>query len=331
MAKQKRSRKKSSYQDDTVKDEFKGKYRNNRKRFLKNKQNKEDMIIFAILILIITGILSGYYIIENREDNDTAGFEQAYDSETSKDAGLNEFKGSDNEIETAADDQINTNSGTNGAQRTVIVETFTSVDCYWCNAEEEPALKRIARDYGRDEVVILAYHGFYGNDPYETTKGNKRASYYGGVSGTPNVWIDGTLNKVGGTGQGVDAMYNVYTNYINQRAPISSPISISLTGLISGSTAQLTVKVDNIGDTDSTNLNVRIALFEDGLQYDGKTFDWVLRDFTERLLSGNSYPLQVQESFVIDSDWNPGNLGIIAFVQDDRDKEVQQSVYFKFD
>lgn len=215
-------------------------------------------------------------------------------------------------------------------KRTVLIETFTSVDCYWCNAEEEPALKRIAQDYERDEVIILAYHGFYGNDPWETASGNQRADYYGGMSGTPNVWVDGILNIAGATGQGVDAMYDVYVDKINQRAPIVTDISIGINGLISGSQAQITVEINNSGNIDASNFNVRFALMEDGLQYNGKTFDWVMRDFHEMSIDIGTFPLELSESFDIDGRWNPENLRAVVWVQDDTDKELQQASYFEF-
>ncbi len=218
----------------------------------------------------------------------------------------------------------------NAFKRVVFFETYTSVDCYWCNAEEEPALKRIAQNYGRDEVVILAYHGFYGNDPWETAKGNQRAEYYGGVSGTPSVWVDGILNIAGATGQGVDAMYDVYVDKINQRAPIVTDISIGINGLISGSQAQITVEINNSGNIDASNFNVRFALMEDGLQYNGKTFDWVMRDFLEMSIDIGTFPLELSESFDIDGRWNPENLRAVVWVQDDSDKELQQASYFEF-
>jgi hypothetical protein len=226
---------------------------------------------------------------------------------------------------------INQNPNENNLfQRTVLIETFTSVDCYWCNAEEEPALKRIAQDYDRDEVVILAYHGFYGNDPYETEEGNARAEYYGGVSGTPSVWFDGIENKAGGTGHGVDAMYDVYVDLIKKRAPITAPISIGLSGSISGSLAQITVDLNKEGEIDSSNLYVRFAMIENEIQNNGKTYHWVMRDFIERSIASKSFPLELKESFVIDNSWNFENLRIVVFVQDDSDKEVQEAAYFDF-
>ncbi len=144
------------------------------------------------------------------------------------------------------------------------------------------------------------------------------------------MWFDGTLNKVGGTGEGIDAMYNAYVGYIDQRAPIPTLISITLKGSIAGSTAQITAEINGMEDVDSTNLNVRFALVEDGLQQDGKIFDWVLRDFAERGIAGETFPMELQESFDIDDSWNAENLRAIVWVQDDIDREVQQAAFFRF-
>jgi hypothetical protein len=232
------------------------------------------------------------------------------------------------------DDNEDLNNTTDGEKktynRTVLIETFTSVDCYWCNAEEEPALKRIAQNYSRDEVIILAYHGFYGSDPWETEKGDERAEYYGGGTGTPSVWFDGTLNKVGGTGQGVEAMYNVYTDYIDQRASINTHVFLEIHGEITGSKATISIMVNYTGEESTSNLFLRFALVEDGLEHDGETYDWVMRDYSERWLSGVTFPFNMQKVFNLDSSWNRDNLRAVVWVQDDTDKEVSQAIYFDF-
>ncbi len=236
------------------------------------------------------------------------------------------------------EDQLNDNEDLNDVNgsdkttynRTVFIETFTSVDCSICNAEEEPALKQIAQNYSRNEVIILAYHGFFGNDPWQIEKGDDRAEYYGGVAGTPNVWFDGTLNKVGGTGQGVDAMYNVYADFINQRAPINTHVSIEIDGEIVGSKATISISVNYTVNESTSNLFLRFALVEDGLIHDGRTYDWVMRDFSERWLSGVTFPYNVQKPFDLDSSWNMDNLRAVVWVQEDTEREVSQAIYFDF-
>jgi hypothetical protein len=272
--------------------------------YYQTPKGKAAIVASIIAFLVVVAALLSYYQpwSQNQED-------QSNDNED-----LDNVNGSD---------KITHN-------RTVLIEAFTSVDCYWCNAEEEPALKRIAQDYNRNEVIILAYHGFYGNDPWQTEKGNERAEYYGGVTGTPNVWFDGTLNKVGGTGQGVDAMYNVYTDFINQRAPINSHVHLEADGEISGSKATISTMINYTGEESTSNLFLRFALVEDGLIHDGKTYDWVMRDYSERWLSGVTFPFNIQKSFDLDSSWNRDNLRAVVWVQDDTDREVSQAIYTDF-
>ncbi|UCE36417.1 MAG: hypothetical protein JSW00_12955 [Thermoplasmata archaeon] len=265
---------------------------------------------FIAFVVVVAALLSYYQPWPQNQDNE---------------------KGTEEDQMIVNEDFDNTNDeGIKLHKRTVLIETFTSVDCYWCNAEEEPALKRIAQDYNRNEVIILAYHGFFGNDPWETEEGNQRAEYYGGVTGTPNVWFDGVLNKVGGTGQGVDAMYNVYTDYIDQRVPIDTYVFLEIQGEISGPRAQISVWVNYTGEGDPSNLFVRFALVEDGLFHEGKTYDWVMRDYSEMSLSGKTFPIYIQESFELESSWDRDNLRGIVWVQDDTDREVSQAIYLDF-
>jgi hypothetical protein len=239
--------------------------------------------------------------------------------------------GTDSNVRNTVNDDINKQdqTSTSNSQRTVLIETFTSVDCYWCNAEEEPALKRIVQDYTRDEVVIVAYHGFYGNDPYQTPEGNARANYYGGVSGTPSVWFDGVINKVGGTGQGVDAMYNVYANHIDQRAEVATSVSMDVSGSISGSQVQVTVSITE-GNLDPQNTKIRFALMEDDIMHDDKAYHWVVRDYSEKPISSGSFPQDISESFDVKGDWNADSLRVVVWVQDDVSKEVLQASYLGF-
>jgi hypothetical protein len=219
---------------------------------------------------------------------------------------------------------------TSSSSRTVLVETFTSVDCYWCNAEEEPALKKVVQNYAKSEVVIIAYHGFYGNDPYQTQKGNDRANYYGGVSGTPNVWVDGVHNKVGGTGQGVDAMYSIYEDHINQRVVVTPSVSMDVSGTISTQKAQVAVKIKE-GNLDPSSTWVRFALLEDDLVHDDEVFHWVLRDYSEKVIPSGSLPYDLSHSFDINEDWDTDSLRIVVWVQDDGSREVLQASYLGFE
>jgi len=269
------------------------------------RRAKKRRILAAVLVMLIfvSGAVAAYYLNERNLDGEDEG-----NTDNSSNGG---------------------ELGTTELQRVALIETFTAVDCYWCNAEEEPALKQIAQDYGSDEAVIIAYHGLYGDDPYEIPEGNARAEYYGGVSGTPNVWVDGVLNQPGATGKGVDAMYGVYAGFLDERSPQKSPVSLELSGAISGGSVQVSVAVNATETVDTTDLFVRFALVEDGLEYSGKTFDWVLRDLKSKPITGGTFPLNLDETFELDGEWNQQNLGVVAFVQGGSNREVLQAAIYE--
>jgi hypothetical protein len=275
-------------------------------KFYQKPKGQATIAVALIVIFVIAMVLT---------------FPPPQDQNNTTDQGSHETGGE----EILKQDSVTSSS----SSRTVLIETFTSVDCYWCNAEEEPALKKVAQSYAESEVAIIAYHGFYGNDPYQTQKGNTRANYYGGISGTPSVWFDGTYNKVGGTGQGVDAMYDVYEDHINQRVVVPTSVSMDVFGTITNQNVEVSVKITE-GDLDSS-ARVRIALLEDDIAHDGDVFHWILRDLGEKSLPSGSLPHNLIQSFSLNEGWDTDSLRVVVWVQDDETKEVIQASYLGFE
>jgi hypothetical protein len=292
---------------------------------------KSDLILFGIMIIIISGITGGYFFYSNYNSDDSGPANQnLIDNQGNNNGGIRPNDGHGNEPlpdDSTPDNSGNSNSGT----RTVLLETFTSTECYWCNTEEEPALKQLAQDYSRDELLIVAYHGFYGNDPFETAEGNQRADYYGGISGTPTLYADGVLKKVGGTGKGVNAMYDVYEDFYKQRSVVSTPLALSITADRTGSNVQVNADVSSTSDLVTSTLAVRFALLEDGLSDSGKTFDWVVRSLWVKSMAGTSLPNSYQHIFSINEKWITSNLGVVVWIQDNGNKEVLQSSFINIE
>ena len=87
-----------------------------------------------------------------------------------------------------------------------------------------------------DSFTLLQIHG---GDGYQTTFGNNRAEFYG-VTGTPDAWFDGTINK-GGAYTDVNAQYNYYMGAYNSRQTVSTDVTIDMYGeLVSGHTYEIT-------------------------------------------------------------------------------------------
>jgi hypothetical protein len=286
---------------------------------------KSDIILFGVMIIIISSITGGYFLYSNYYSDDSERTNQnLQDNQGNNNEGLNPYGSHDNE-ELTGNNLPSNDGNSNTGTRTVILETFTSTQCYWCNAEEEPALKQLAQDYSQDEIIIIAYHGFYGTDPFETTEGNQRAEYYGGISGTPTLYADGVLKKVGGTGNGVSAMYDAYEDFYNQRSAVSTPVTLSLTASVTGLSVQVNADVSSTSTLDTSQLSIRFALLEDGLTDSGKTFDWVVRSLDETSMSGTALPNSFQYTFALDDSWVTSNLNAAVWIQDNSSKEVQQA------
>jgi hypothetical protein len=73
---------------------------------------------------------------------------------------------------------------------------------------------------------------------------------------------------------------------------------------------------------------LRVAVLEDNLSYGGHTYQKVLRDVLPDVALTADAPAEVQQvtiPFTVDATWNPANLRLVAWVQDDATKDMLQS------
>jgi hypothetical protein len=108
------------------------------------------------------------------------------------------------------------------AERRVMVESFTQASCPPC-AAQNPAFNSLLQGFG-DRVVLLKYQTSWpGFDPMNQQNPGEvaaRVSYYG-VTGVPNVRLDGVVN--GGTAGNVTAA--MVNNRLNQATPIEMELT----------------------------------------------------------------------------------------------------------
>ena len=87
-----------------------------------------------------------------------------------------------------------------------------------------------------DSFTLMQIHL---GDGYQTTFGNNRATAYG-VTGTPDAWFDGDINR-GGAYQNVTQQYNYYMSAYNTRQATSTDVTIEMYGeVVSGHTYEIT-------------------------------------------------------------------------------------------
>jgi hypothetical protein len=218
--------------------------------------------------------------------------------------------------------------------RPVLIESFTSTDCYWCLKEEEPALHKLYDNYSRDEIIILTYHGHVGVDPFQTADAIFRADYYGDIHGTPTVFFDGGNRKSGGTGRGVDAMVELYTKKVVARTGIKPDFEIALNVTVNATANKTHVNVAATVSRTSTgesasyaNHMLRFVLTEGNLTANNFVFDWVVRDFQQYWIENEDMPFSQEHVFEVEDGWDFTELDVLAFLQNDTSNEVVQAAF----
>ncbi len=222
-------------------------------------------------------------------------------------------------------------------QRTVLVESFTNASCPPC-AAQNPGFNVLLGN-NTDKVAVIKYQtNWPGYDPMNEqnpTEVATRVSYYG-VTGVPNVRIDGTTNA-GTSGSVTQAM-------INTAYGIPSPLQITLTHSLSADLSQITINCDitNPNTTfgwSAADAKLRIGLIEKDLQFPtppGSTnethFNYVMRKMYPDATGTAVAPIPAggtaNYTWTVDLPtylYNYTQIGVVAFVQSEGAKTVYQA------
>jgi hypothetical protein len=230
-------------------------------------------------------------------------------------------------------------------QRTpVLLELFTSQGCSSCPTAED-LLSRIGFDAGlRESVVPLAYHVDYWDrlgwrDPFSDRAWSLRQVRYqrafrvaGGVY-TPQLVVNGQAEL-----NGTHAKRVLGEIASAARRPVAARIEVTAR-LSDARRPALTVDVTAtvLDDVDARRLELRLALFENGLvtavgqgENGGRTLrnDFVVR----RLETAFALPAtrgalgQRRLTLKLERDWKPEHLGVAAFLQDPNSLRVVAAV-----
>jgi hypothetical protein len=225
-----------------------------------------------------------------------------------------------------------------GAENPRVVLAELYIDCQDTESPNaHQAMQRLEAEYGRDELIILAWHG---NDALAFSEGNERITI-AGVTDYPTAVFDGNTANVGG-GSTVDEVMVRYDSHIDPRTDYGSPLRMTvewdydvLTG--KGTSWVNITAVENISLSD---LRLHTVIFENDVgPYDGGNgeimHDFVARDFLETegadgapLTIANGQTKNFVYTFDADyaEDWD--EIGVMAFVQNNgTSKEVLQAAY----
>jgi tetratricopeptide (TPR) repeat protein len=251
------------------------------------------------------------------------------------------------------------------SNRTALAELFTGSGCGPCVAADLGFDGMLER-YNRQELVVLVYHLHIPlPDPMTNTVTVARGKYYE-VPGTPTFVIDGNkLPTGGGSREMVRGFFDRVDPKVVKELESPAEAELKLTATLEGDQIKTRAVVDRIKQS-SSDLKLQIALTEDELRYTGEngirfhpmvvrslagkeaagfglaasgatnvewTFDLkamtyelkkYLDEYEQKGHRGDTFAFS-EKKFQID----PGNLSLVAFVQDMKTKAVLQTVYLK--
>jgi hypothetical protein len=243
------------------------------------------------------------------------------------------------------------------SDRVVLVELFTGAQCPPCVAADK-AFDALDKTYKPGEVVFLEYHEHIpGPDPLANAGTESRFRYYFGMrGGTPGIFFSGK-DLAGGGGDEFDApeKYDDYVEAINPLLEQAANGVIKLTAKQTGSKVEITAEASGVDAKSDASIRLRLALVEDKVEYKGGNgipeYHHVVRDMPGGVTGIAVKDGGAKQSVTVDLDelkknltkyldeWAkendkfPGklpeiglkNLRVVAFLQNDKTKEVLQA------
>jgi len=208
--------------------------------------------------------------------------------------------------------------------RIVLVEEFTAQWCPPCVSAAH-ALTRVEDEYGKSEIVVVAYHA--SNDPfYDANVIGPRLSifvtsnYYlptvivdgGGPTNSQGLWTIGSSSP--------DAAYDSYTADIGARSAVKTDLQITPSGDLTPTTAFASATVHASDAVTESNLFITFVLTEDNQYYMGTNGNplhrVVARALYERPISiAQGDTVKVSHTFAVNPAWESDKLGFVVFVQ----------------
>lgn len=209
----------------------------------------------------------------------------------------------------------------------VLVEIATGTWCYYCPGAAMGADDLIANG---DPAAIIENHN---GDPFATSDSDARNAYYT-VSGYPTANFDGSYDEVVG-GSNTNSMYSSYEPIVSSRIGVDSDFTLEIYGTNVGDDYTITIRLQDVGGYSSyDDLKLRFALTESEIPYTWQGMDEV--NFVNRLMAPDATGTNlstfdltevtmIELDFTFDNTWDDQHCELVAFIQDDGNKEVLQS------
>jgi hypothetical protein len=217
--------------------------------------------------------------------------------------------------------------------RIVLAEDFSFARCAYCPYAED-ALDSLAREYG-DSLAVLVYHRRQLGDTLSPAYVAVRESLYQ-ITSSPTVVFDGT--HIVQT-EDPDQDYEVYKNNIVLERNRDAKLTMDLKAEIVTNIVNLTLHTEVKDSVNSDSCRLFFVIYEGEVFFKqtgapDSIFDYVVRKI---LPSEQGIPMTLafpdsltnEENFSVSPDWDPDKIGVVAFIQDMKTKEVLQATVIK--
>lgn len=249
--------------------------------------------------------------------------------------------------------------------RVVLAEVFTGAGCPPCVAADlafDAAMER----YSRKDLVVVMYHMHIPlPDPLTNKATVERAKYYS-VNSVPSFGIDGVMGGGGGGRTNTKPVYNRIVGDIDKALEVPADATMTLDASLIGGAVK--VKAAPAGlKAEGDGVKLQILLVEEMLSYSGENgvrfhpvvvrsiggenyggftvsrsapapvdhvFDLAqITDETQKYIDDfEKTRMGTQPTFAFSRKpvaMNPGNLSVVAFLQDEKTKKILQSAYVR--
>ena len=254
-------------------------------------------------------------------------------------------------------------------KRVVLAEIFTGSGCPPCVAADLAADIAMERYNDQELAVIMYHEHIPQPDPMATTQTRARFDFYTASlpsKGVPTLAIDGALTVGGGARNATKSVFDGLSKQIEHELELSPDANLTVEAALHGTTVKAEVKVDHV-TSESPDIKLHIVLAEEKLRYTGENgvriHPMVVRSMAETK-DGAGFPVTSKDSqaFTWEFDLNaisaaikkhldeyeagghrgnaftftekkyeinPKDLLVIAFVQDEKTKNILQSIITK--
>jgi hypothetical protein len=208
---------------------------------------------------------------------------------------------------------VSTGQPSAGADRRVLCEEFTDVNCVYAEYACEALSTMLDDPDIAPHFALLQFHVF---DDYATPWGNARSTFYN-ATGTPRAWFDGVASVVGAGSY--DAALASYTAKYNVRRAAPTNVKMTITG-VQQSGATFTIRARIFMEPGVTRtMRLYMAAVLDHYPVPPDYSRWCFRQATTTqdwtLSPGQSYVYTRTITFDSTSWADPANIRVVAWAQ----------------